>query len=226
MIITIDGPVATGKSTIARHLAEQLGFIYYDTGAMYRAFTYALMQAGVFVDDEHSLIAFLETFHFTLRMRQGQVHYYVGEQEITEEIRSQAVTLNVSKVAANQRVRDKLVALQRELAKGVNSVFEGRDMGTVVFPNAALKIFLTGDPTVRAQRRLEELRRERPEEARKLTLEQMQQQICERDRFDSTRAISPLTQAPDAFVIDTSKATVDELIFQILECKDQLKQRK
>lgn len=226
MIITIDGPVATGKSTLARQLAEQLGFIYFDTGAMYRALTYALMQAGISVDDEPVLLHFLETFTFHIRIRQGVVHYYVGENDVTTEIRSQTVTLNVSKVAANPHVREKLVALQREMAKGVNSIFEGRDMGTVVFPHATLKIFLTGDLKIRAQRRLDELRRECPEEARKMTLEQMQLDITERDRYDSTRMNSPLKQAQDAFVIDTSNATVDEIILQILERKDQLKQRK
>lgn len=226
MIITIDGPVATGKSTLARQLAEQLGFIYFDTGAMYRALTYALMQAEVDVDNEAQLLEFLKGFNIHIRMRQGVVHYYVGEQDVTPEIRSQAVTSNVSRVSANAHVREKLVALQHELAKGVNAVFEGRDMGTVVFPNASLKIFLTGDVKIRAQRRLEELKRECPEEARKITLEQMQQQITERDRYDSTRANSPLKEAPDAFKIDTTNSTVEEIIFQILERKDQLKQRK
>lgn len=226
MIITIDGPVATGKSTLARQLAEQLGFIYFDTGAMYRALTFMLLQAGVSVDDEPALLAFLETFHFHIRMKQGRVHYYVGDLDVTNEIRSQTVTLNVSKVSANPYVRKKLVALQRELAKGVNSVFEGRDMGTVVFPDASLKIFLTGDVQIRAQRRLEELRRECPEEVRKMTIEQMKLQITDRDRYDSMRAESPLKKADDAFEIDTSNATVEELVFQILERKDQLKQRK
>lgn len=226
MIITIDGPVATGKSTLARQLAEQLGYIYFDTGAMYRSLTFALMQAGCSVDDESALIAFLEAFHFNIRMRQGITHYYVGDRDVTQEIRSQAVTLNVSRVSANPHVREKLVAIQRELAKGVNSVFEGRDMGTVVFPNASLKIFLTGDITVRAQRRLDELKRDYPEETREMTLEQMKLEISERDRYDSTRSVSPLKKADDAFEIDTSHSTIDELVFQILERKDQIKLRK
>lgn len=226
MIIAIDGPVATGKSSVARRLAEQLGYIYFDTGAMYRAVAYGILTQGINIDDDQALVDFIEKFQFGIRVRRGVKHYYVGDEDVTEKIRSQAVTAVVSKISAKQAVREKLVGIQRKMAEGVNAVFEGRDMGTVVFPDAGLKIFLTGKPEVRAARRLEELRRTRPDECKNLTIEQLTKEIEERDRYDSTRSISPLKKADDAFEVDTSGLSIDEVVFQILECKDQAKTRK
>lgn len=226
MIITIDGPVATGKSTIARHLAEQLGYIYFDTGAMYRAVAYGIRKENVDIEDEAALKRFLDNFDFAIKIRRGAKHYYVGNEDVTDSIRSQAISTSVSKISAKPFVRERMVALQRSMAVGVNAVFEGRDMGTVVFPEANLKIFLTGRPEVRAKRRLEELVRERPEEAQGLTLEQVTREIEERDQYDSTRQFSPLKKAEDAFEVDTSDLTIDEIVFLILEYKDQAKSRK
>lgn len=226
MIITIDGPVATGKSTVAKRLAEQLGYIYFDTGAMYRAVAYGIMQKNVNIDDHQALVKFLDDFQFSIHVRRGFKHYFIGDEDITDQIRSQAVTAIVSKISALQPVREKLVALQRTMAEGVNAVFEGRDMGTFVFPKADLKIFLTGAPEVRAKRRLEELQRERPEDAKGLTLDQLTKEIEDRDHYDSTRAISPLQKAEDAFEIDTSNRALDEVVFQILEFKDLVKSRR
>lgn len=226
MIITIDGPVATGKSSVARRLAEQLGYIYFDTGAMYRAVAYGMLKQQIDPDNDEAVKNFLNSFHYAIRMQRGVKHYYIDEEDITEAIRSQSVTSVVSKIAAKQAVREKLVALQRKMAQGVNAVFEGRDMGTVVFPDANLKIFLTGKPEIRAKRRLAELQKERPDECKNLTLEECTAQIEERDRYDSSRANSPLVKADDAFEVDTSNLTLDEVVFQILECKDQAKSRK
>ncbi len=226
MIITIDGPVATGKSTIARKLAEALGYIYFDTGAMYRALTYAIIKSQIDINNLEALQKFLDSCDFDLRIHRVGRRYVVNGEDVTDQIRSRDVTSHVSQIAALSAVRDKLVFIQRELAKGVNVVFEGRDMGTVVFPDADLKIFLTGRVEVRAQRRLLEIQQERPQEADGLTLEQVMQEISERDRLDSTREISPLKKAKDAFVVDTSDLSVDEIVFQIFECKDQSKSRK
>jgi len=226
MIITIDGAVATGKSSVARRLAEQLGYIYFDTGAMYRAVAYGVITQGIDIDDEKTLLEFIEKFQFGIRVRRGVKHYYVGDEDVTDKIRSQVVTAAVSKISAKQPVRDKLVHMQRKMAEGVNAVFEGRDMGTVVFPDAGLKIFLTGKAEVRAARRLEELKRIRPDECKDLTIEELTKEIEERDKYDSTRAISPLKKADDAFEVDTSGLSIDEVVFQILECKDQAKIRK
>lgn len=225
MIITIDGPVATGKSTIAKKLAESLGFIYFDTGAMYRALTYALIKHKINFDDLEELRKFLERFTFNIRVHRGEKHYFVDNEDVTLQIRRSEVTNQVSKIAAIPLVREKLVAIQRELSNGVNAVFEGRDMGTVVFPNASLKIFLTGSPEIRAKRRFEELISKFPEMKETLTMQQVLEEITQRDIFDSTRENSPLKQAEDAFLVDTTGLTPDEVVFHILECKDQLKKR-
>lgn len=223
MIITIDGPIATGKSTIAKTLAQEIGFIFFDTGAMYRCITYAIQKHGINPDDPKQLEAFLKDFSFDIKVHRGEKQYYVEGVDVTKEIRSEPITNHVSKVSAIREVREKLVGLQRAWAMGVNAVFEGRDMGTVVFPHAEIKVFLTGRPEVRAQRRFDELRKKFPEETKTLTLEQALEDINRRDTYDSTREISPLKQAPDAFVVDTSDLTVDEIVFKILEYKDSIK---
>lgn len=223
MIITIDGPVATGKSTIAKKLAEALGYIYFDTGAMYRCLTYALIKHNIPLDNPDAIKKFLETFEFDIKVHRAEKRYVVENEDVTLKIRGDEVTKLVSKVSALPVVREKLVAIQRELANGVNAVFEGRDMGTVVFPNAELKIFLTGSDEVRAKRRYDELVKKFPEKASTLTIDQVLQEINQRDMYDSTREISPLTQAHDAFLVDTTSMTPDEVVSKILECKDQLR---
>lgn len=223
MIITIDGSIATGKSTIARKLALEVGYIYFDTGAMYRSLTYALMKNGVSLDDEEAIKDFLSSFTFEIKIKHGERHYYVGDEDVTNVIRTPEVTGNVSKVSALGFVREKLVELQRTLALGVNAVFEGRDMGSVVFPQADLKIFLTGRPEVRAKRRYDELQKKFPELMKGITLEQCLKEINERDSYDMHRENSPLIKADNAFEVDTSDLTPDEVVFKILEIRDSRK---
>lgn len=226
MIITIDGPIATGKSTIAKALARELGYIYFDTGAMYRCLTYAILKNHINPDDTAQLANFLNSFRFDIKIKQGEKHYFVDNEDITDKIRKEEVTANVSKISAIKEVREKLVSLQQKCAVGVNAVFEGRDMGTVVFPNAPLKIFLTGRPEVRAKRRYDELKAKFPDETQDLTLQQTLDEISKRDAYDSTREISPLKQAPDAYVVDTSDLSIEDIVMQILEHKDALKTRR
>lgn len=226
MIITIDGPVATGKSTLAKRLAAAIGYIYYDTGAMYRAATCAILKSGIHVEDPEQLDQFLKNFQFNVKIKRGERFYFVGEEDVTDEIRQDQVTSQVSRISAIPKVREKLVELQRELSVGVNAVFEGRDMGTVVFPNADLKIFLTGRPEIRAKRRFDEMKAKYPEESKDLTIEKVQQDLIARDAYDSSRETSPLKKAEDAYEVDTSDATIDELIFKILEIKDTRKRRQ
>lgn len=223
MIITIDGPIATGKSTIAKTLAHEIGYIFFDTGAMYRCVTYAILKNGINPDHPKELDAFLKDFSFDVKVHKGEKQYFVEGVDVTREIRNETVTNHVSKISAIREVREKLVAIQRQWAVGVNVVFEGRDMGTVVFPHADIKVFLTGRPEVRAKRRFDELRQKFPEETKSLTLQQALEDINRRDTYDSNREISPLKQAPDAFVVDTSDLTVEEIVFNILEYKDSLK---
>lgn len=223
MIITIDGPIATGKSSIAKALAKEIGYIYFDTGAMYRCLTYALLKENVNADNAQELLDFLQRFHFDIKIRQGEKHYFVADEDVTKEIRSAEVTAHVSKISAIQAVREKLVALQRQLAVGVNAVFEGRDMGSVVFPEAPVKIFLTGDPEVRAKRRFDELRAKFPKETESLTLETMLEEINRRDTYDMHRTFSPLKKADNALEINTSHLSLHDIVMQILEYRDSLK---
>lgn len=226
MIITIDGPVATGKSTIAKRLAESIGFIYFDTGAMYRAVTYELLENHIDINQEERVKEFLKDFDFDIRVIRREKRYFVKGEDVTDKIRSPEVTNAVSAVSSLKSVREKLVAIQRALSEGVNAVFEGRDMGTVVFPNAPVKIFLTGQDGIRAMRRYEELMAKYPAENKNLTLQDCLEDIKKRDLYDSTRENSPLRQADDAFVIDTSDLTIDEIVFKILEYKDSLKTKR
>ena len=223
MIITIDGPIATGKSTIAKRLAEEIGYIYFDTGAMYRCLTYGILIDKINVDDPQKLDDFLKRFAFDIKVKHGDRCYFVGTENVTDKIRGEEVTSFVSKVSSIKAVREKLVAMQRQLSIGVNAVFEGRDMGYVVFPNAEIKIFLTGRPEVRGKRRFDELRAKFPKETENLTLEKAIEDLNRRDTYDSTREISPLKKADDAYVVDTSDLTVDEIVLRILEYKDSRK---
>lgn len=213
MIITIDGPAGTGKTTIARKIAERLGFCFFDTGAMYRAVTYSLLQEKVDLADKTKLEAFLKEFRFDIRTIKGVKHYFVDNQDVTEIIRNPEVTNSVSEVSAKPMVREALVFLQRRFAEKGNAVFEGRDTGTAVFPNANLKIFLTARPAVRAERRYLELKDSLPKES---TQEDIMQELMKRDHFDSTREASPLKQAEDALLIDTSDLTIDQVVEAIL----------
>lgn len=220
MIITIDGPVATGKSTIAKKLAQAIGYIYYDTGAMYRAVALDALRKKVDINDPQALSSLFKDFDFRIKFNRGERAYYLRGEDVTQEIRTEEVSNAASQVSANPEVRHQLVDLQRELSKGVNAVFEGRDMGTVVFPDAPLKIFLTGRDDIRAKRRLNEMRAKFPEECRDLTMEKVLEDLHKRDQFDMTRSISPLKKADDAYEIDTSDLSIDDVVFKILECRD------
>lgn len=222
MIITIDGTVATGKSAVAKKLAELIGFIFFDTGAMYRSVTYGILKHGIDIHHPEQLQKFLDPFEMDIRVIQHEKMYFFEDENITHKIRGKEVTLAVSEVSAQKPVRDKLVAIQRSLAEGVNAVFEGRDMGSVVFPKAELKIFLTGRNEVRAKRRFDELRSKYPEDTKDLTLEKCIEEINQRDQSDSMREHSPLYQSDDACVIDTSELTLDEVVDRILEFKDTI----
>lgn len=226
MIITIDGPIATGKSTIAKALARELGFIFFDTGAMYRCLTYAILAKGIPYQNPQALEEFLKTFSFEIKIKLGEKHYFIEKADVTDKIRGAEVTSAVSKISAIKSVREKLVALQKQLSLGVNAVFEGRDMGTTVFPQADIKIYLTGNIDIRSKRRFDELRAKYPEDCKALTLEQVQKEIAERDHYDMNREISPLRQAPDAYVIDTSNHSVHDIVNLILEYRDSIKAHK
>lgn len=217
MIITIDGPAGTGKTTVARKVAEKLGFQYFDTGAMYRAITYRLLQEGISLDDENQLSPFLKRFQFSIRKEDGEKRYFVGSEDVTEMIRTPEVTKSVSIISAHPAIRRALVPIQRNFAEKGNSVFEGRDMGTVVFPKAELKIFLTARPVVRAERRYLEIK----DKFKSTTQEEIFRELIERDAIDISREISPLKQASDAHLIDTSDLVIDEVVDRIISLKKE-----
>jgi CMP/dCMP kinase len=224
MIITIDGPAGTGKTTVARKLAEKLGYLYFDTGAMYRALTYVILKEKVSLTDKIQLTNILENFHFTIRAVKKENRYFVEEEDVTDIIRSSDVTKNVSSVASLNVVREQLVKIQRHFGKLSNAVFEGRDMGTVVFPEAEIKVFLDARAAVRAERRYLEIK----DKIAGSTQEEIMKEILERDHFDSTREISPLRQAQDAHFIDTSDLTIEEVvekIFALIPPKKDIKKR-
>lgn len=223
MIITIDGFIATGKSSIAKMLAKEIGYIYFDTGSMFRALTYALLHQNIQLDDEEQLAQFLNQCDLDIKIKLGSRFYYVQGEDITPMLRLPEVTATVSRVAALAPVRYKLLVWQRELAKGVNSIFEGRDMGSTVFPDADLKIFLTGRLEVRARRRYEELKSNYPDHFANLTFEECMEQIKARDESDMNRELSPLKKADDAYEIDTSDLSLEEIIEAILDLRSAKK---
>jgi len=225
MIITIDGPSGTGKSTVARTLADQIGFTYFDTGAMYRAFTYLVIQKEIELSDAKALFRLLDEFDYNIRPQGMKKRYIVNDEDVTAHIRDPKVTEMVSAVAAIPEVRRKLVEIQKNYGARVNAVFEGRDLGTVVFPNAEVKIYLTADPDVRAKRRFDELMIKFPELSDTLTLEQLSHQIKERDRKDMTREVSPLKKAQDAYLVDTSNLTIKDVVEAILLYKEKIEER-
>lgn len=214
MIITIDGPSGTGKTTIARLLAERLGFTYFDTGSMYRAFAWFLMDRAVDVSDLPAIEKATREFQFSILDLVDGKRYLVGSQDVTEVIRTSQVTALVSAVAALRVVRDLLSAHQRAYGKKGDAVFEGRDLGSVIFPQAEVKIFLTARAEVRAKRRYAEL------VAKNLSHAQNEAAILvllnQRDELDSTREIAPLKCPADAITIDTSDLTVDQVVQSIL----------
>jgi len=217
MIITIDGPSGTGKSTVAKKVAEKLGFTYFDTGAMFRAIAYGVIANQIDYKNQELLIHFLQSAELTLKNQHGKTHFYLNGSDVTGHLRTAPVTLLSSKISTIKEVRDKLSQLQRDLVKGdISAVFEGRDMGTVIFPKAEVKIFLTAAPLVRAKRRYDELVAKDPSMAQSMTLEKTLQAIQERDERDENREIAPLKAASDAYLIDTSSLSIDEVVEQII----------
>ncbi|MFM8267756.1 MAG: (d)CMP kinase [Ilumatobacteraceae bacterium] len=203
-VIAIDGPAGAGKSTIARALAERLGLQYLDTGAMYRAVTFAALRRGVDVDDISAIGELAEGLG--LVVDDGRVH--VDGVDASTEIRSSAVTSAVSVVAANSRVRRELRSRQRDwVEERGGGVVEGRDIGSVVFPDAELKLYLTASPRTRAERRVAQAGGD---------VDEIATAIAERDRLDSTRSDSPLTEASGAVIVDTTGLSVDEVLDRII----------
>jgi CMP/dCMP kinase len=219
LIIAIDGPAGAGKSTVARELARRLGLVYVDSGATYRAAALQVLDSGISPTDAEAVIRLLDRSEIQFVTQGSQWRILLNGGDATSRIRSPQVTLAAAQVSRLPEVRKKLVALQRRLAGERGLVMEGRDIGTVVFPEAPLKVFLEADPEERARRRLGQ----EEAEGRRATLEQTAGEIRQRDRLDAERKISPLVAAPDAVRIDSTHLTAEQVVERIL---DLAKERK
>ena len=203
MIIAVDGPAGSGKSTISKLLAKELGLVYLDTGAMYRLFTLKMLKENISFSDSDKINELLENLNINIE----NDRFYLDEKDVSEEIRKTDVAENVSKTAAIKEVREKMVNLQREFSKSKNVILDGRDIGTVVFPEADIKIFLVADAKERAERRFKELH----EKGENISLDNIYENILKRDRLDSTRENSPLKKANDAIEVDTTGKNIEEV---------------
>lgn len=207
MIVVLDGPAGSGKSSTARRVAAALGFVHLDTGASYRAVTLAALRADIDLDDEEALTQLCTGL--TIALEGGRVS--LDGQDVSAEIRSPEVSRTVSLVARHPQVRAQMVELQRQVARGRDVVGEGRDLASVVFPDADLKIYLNASPLERARRRAGERGLHSQADIEALTRE-----IAERDRIDSTRAASPLMQTEDAELLDTTSLTLEQVVAQVV----------
>jgi len=214
MIIAIDGPSASGKSTTAKGVSQRLGFTHLDTGAMYRAVTFGVNTSSISLNNKNRMNDFLNSIdiHFD---KKNEI--WLNGKNVSSAIRTVDISSKVSLISAKPEIRKKMVEIQRSIAGNHDCVLEGRDIGTVVFPNAKFKFYIIADIMVRAQRRLEQINRNE----KKITLNEMIANIENRDKLDSSRAHSPLKRAEDAIMIDTSHLTIDEQINKIVEIVNQ-----
>ena len=212
MIIAIDGPSGAGKSTLAKKLAKALGFTYLDTGAMYRALALKILRQGVDLADDMKLVPLVNSTAVDLRGDAAELQVLLDGINVAAEIRTPAVSQMASKASALKIVRDRMLELQRRLGRQGNVVAEGRDIGTVVFPDAQVKIFLSASAAERARRRFAELQAA----GEAVDLEATLREIEERDKRDSERELAPLRKADDAVVIDSSTSTADEVAASVL----------
>lgn len=221
--VAIDGPSGAGKSTIARKVAGELGFVYIDTGALYRSIGYYVLKQGKNPEKKEDVTSSLPDIRLELRHVDGIQRVFLNDEDVSDEIRTPAVSMAASQVSAVPEVRAFLLELQRDMARKNNVIMDGRDIGTVVLPNASLKIFLTADPEDRAHRRYEEL----IEKGETVTYEEVLRDVIQRDYNDSHREIAPLRQAPDAvlanttgFPLEKSVALIRSLVEERLAGKD------
>lgn len=217
IIIAIDGPAASGKSTLAKYLADKLNLLYVDTGAMYRAITYYALKNNI-VDDENAIVEALKNIDIKLSYNNGLTSVFIDGVNVTDKIRTPEVNSKVSDVSKIKDVRTQLVKMQQEFSKQNNLIVEGRDTTTVVFPNADLKIFLTADVKERSRRRHLEFQ----EKGVTINLDEVEKSISNRDKIDSGRSVSPLTKADDAIELDTTDLTVEQEIERIIQLAENL----
>ena len=214
--IAIDGPAGAGKSTVAKLISKELGYIYIDTGAMYRAFGLYLLNNNIAVNDEDAISKVVEKVNISIEFVQGEQKIYLNNEDVTDKIRTPEIGGAASSCSVHKCVREKLVALQQELASKQSVVMDGRDIGSVVLTNANVKIFLTASVEVRAKRRILDYKQKGIEKS----LDEMIKEIEERDYRDTHRENSPLTRVKDAILIDSSNMSIDEVVDKIIYYAD------
>lgn len=218
LVIAIDGYSSCGKSTLAKALAKKLGFIYIDSGAMYRAVTLYFIRNHINVNDPVAVSEALQHIELNFHSRDYQSHITLNGEEVSEEIRQMPVSEYVSEVSANKQIRKEMVKQQQRMGKSKNIVMDGRDIGTTVFEDAQVKFFMTADPKIRAERRFRELQSKGDN---KTTLEEVFENLAHRDYADTTRAESPLTRAEDAIILDNTELTESEQLNFAIEMVHQ-----
>ena len=211
--VAIDGPSGAGKSTVARAAAARLGYVYVDTGAMYRAIGLAVCRRGISGEDAAGIAAALPEIEIRLAYQDGAQRVMLNDEDVSDAIRTPEIAHYASKVSAVPEVRQFLLDVQRDMAKKGNILMDGRDIGTVILPDAPVKIFLTASAETRAERRYLEL----AEKGQQVTRGSVLHDVVERDRQDMSRAVAPLKQAEDAVLLNTSKMTLDESIEAVLQ---------
>lgn len=218
-IIAIDGFSSCGKSTIAKALAKKLNFVFVDSGAMYRAVTLYFLRHKIDYTDHDAVVSALEDIHIDFVPNTDQVQIFLNNEDVSEDIRKMEISDKVSEVSAIREVRQAMVAQQQKLGMKRNIVMDGRDIGTTVFPDADLKIFMTADPNVRAERRYAES----TAKGEQVTMEEVKANLSHRDHIDSTRAESPLRQAKDAVVLDNSELNQSEQLDFVVDLYTRLR---
>lgn len=211
--IAIDGPAGAGKSTIAKLVAKQLGFVYVDTGAMYRAMALYFLRQGIGAEEEAKISAASKDAAITIRYQDGNQQVLLNDEDVSGLIRTEAVGNMASAASVYPAVRAHLLDLQRNLAASADVIMDGRDIGTCILPDADVKFFLTASPEVRAMRRYKELK----EKGLMCNLAEIEQDIIERDRRDSTRQTAPLRQAEDAILIDGSEMAIEQVVEAVIQ---------
>ena len=217
MKVAIDGPAGAGKSTIARKVAKQLGFIYVDTGMLYRAVGLTVLRHGVSLQDADGIVQLLPKISIALIFQDGEQRTMLGDEDVTEKLWTPEVSMAASTVSALPQVRKFLLDLQRGLAEEQSVIMDGRDIGTVVLPDAQVKIFLTASAGERAKRRYEELL----QKGEQVSYEEVLEQLMQRDQQDSIRKEAPLKQAQDAYFLDTSKIGLEESVEAVIQLIEQ-----
>jgi CMP/dCMP kinase len=214
LLITIDGPAGAGKTTVSRALARQLGYRYIDTGALYRGIALAAHDAGIRPDDDDGLAELCRRIALDFKFEGDDLKLMLDNEDVSDRIRTPEVTMMASAVSARPVVRQHLLDIQRALGAAKKAVFEGRDMGTVVFPDADIKFFLDADPNIRANRRYEELRAKATSHP---SADEVAKDMARRDKNDSTRKTAPLKPARDAIRIDSTPLNIDQVVGAMVE---------